>query len=213
MNNYQERYSLINPEILNKKGEIQKTRKIQCILDELLTKRYIYGIILDNGCSGGIILDNLNITDSQKIGIDIDFNTLKIARTNHEIESADFFCADGMNLPFRPNIIAITLCNHVYEPLPDSEKLFQEIFRRLKQGGVCYCAARNRLAVIDGHYHLSFLAWIPKCLANNYLRITSGDFYYEKHMTWRSFIKRISNFIIHDYAIKVIRVPKTYAGT
>ena len=214
MNNYQERYSLINPEVLNKKGRILKARKIQCILDDYLTKNYTSGIILDIGCSGGIILDNLTIINSQKIGIDIDFNALKTARTNHEIDSVDFICADGMNLPFRDDKIAITLCNHVYEHLPDSEKLFQEIFRTLKQGGVCYCAAGNRLAVMEGHYHLPFLAWIPKCLAHNYLRITKrGVFYYEKHLTWWSFKKLISNFIIHDYTIKVIREPETYAGT
>lgn len=214
MNNYQERYSLINPEVLNKKGRIQKAKKIQCILNDYLTKNYTSGIILDIGCSGGIILDNLSITNSQKIGIDIDFNALKIARTNHEIDSVDFICADGMNLPFRPNIIAITLCNHVYEHLPDSEKLFQEIFRTLKQGGVCYCAAGNALAIMEPHYNLPFLSCIPKKFAHYYLKqMNRGTYYYENLLTWWSFKKIILMFRIHDYTIRIIREPELFAST
>lgn len=94
------------------------------------------------------------------------------------------------------------------------KKLFKEIFRTLILGGVSYCAAGNALAIMEGHYNLPFLSWIPKRLAHHYLRFMKrGDFYYEKHLTWWSFKKIISMFRLHDYTIRIINEPGSFAAT
>lgn len=211
---YQVGYSQINPAVLNLNGRRDKADKIQTVLDDYFKNNQYSGIVVDIGCSGGIILHHLKGHFQQKIGIDIDFGALKKAKIDYHFHDIDFICADGMNLPFRNNTITLCICNHVYEHLPDSGKLFKEIYRTLKSGGGSYCAAGNALSIMEGHYHLPFLSWVPKGLAHRYLRLMNrGDYYYEKHLTWWSFKKIISMFRIHDYTIRIIRDPELFAGT
>lgn len=192
MYEYQEAYSSINPAVLDMEGRVQKARKIQSVINDYTKKKGLSGIILDFGCSGSIILNYLSIQNSEKIGIDIDLNALTIARSNPDIFTINFICADGMHLPFRDDTIGLTICNHIYEHLPDSALLFREIYRTLKPESICYCAAGNRLSIMEGHYHLPFLSWLPKPIAHLYLKIThKGDYYYEKHLTWWELKKQI----------------------
>jgi len=214
MAHYQEGYSLINPDVLESRGRLRKAEKIQRVFNEYKKNIPLGGILLDIGCSGGIIISHISIPCTHTIGIDIDSDALKIAHSNIDNVAIDFICADGMHLPFHGDSIGVVLCNHVYEHLPDSGMLFAEIFRVLKPGGVCYCAAGNALSVIEGHYHLPFLSWVPKRLAHQYLRIAGrGDYYYEKHLTWWQLRKKLSKFIIHDYTISIIRDPETFSST
>jgi len=213
MSKYQEGYSLINPNVLNKDGRTLKARKIQSVINDYLKNKTFSGLILDLGCSGGIILSNIQISNLQKIGVDIDIRALKNARFNQDINNIDFICADGMNLSFRENTIAISICNHVYEHLPDSTRLFQEIFRTLKFGGVCYCAAGNALSIMEGHYNLPFLSWLPKRTAHYYLQIAGkGKYNYEKHLPWWSFKKQIYMFKLYDYTVQIIKNPEYFVG-
>ncbi|KAF5083741.1 Methyltransferase domain protein [anaerobic digester metagenome] len=212
---YQEGYSQINPAVLNLNGRRDKADKIQLVLDDYFKNDRNFGIIVDIGCSGGIILHHLKGNFRKKIGIDIDFEALKKAKHDYLFQDIDFICADGMNLPFRNNSTTLYICNHVCEHLPDSKKLYKEIYRTLKSGGVSYCAAGNALSIMEGHYHhLPFLSWVPKGLGHRYLRLMNrGDYYYEKHLTWWSLKKIISMFRIHDYTIRIIREPELFAGT
>ena len=210
---YQEGYSQINPAVLNFDGRKNKADKIQLVLNDYYQNNPQSGIILDIGCSGGIILHHLNGGFQQKIGIDIDQEALKKAKKEFHFDEIEFICADGMNLPFKENALSLIICNHVYEHLPDSGQLFKEIFRTLKSGGACYCAAGNALGIMEGHYHLPFLSWLPKGLAHRYLRLMKrGDFYYEKHLNWWSFKKIFSMFQLHDYTIRIIKEPGSFAA-
>lgn len=213
MDDYQTAYSLINPAVLDKSERKKKAMKIQRVLEDYGKNHSSEDIILDIGCSGGVILDCLSISCGYKIGIDIDINALKIAKKNKTNSTLHLICGDGMYLPFRDDTIGFTLCNHVYEHLPDSEKLFSEIFRILKPCGVCYCAAGNVLKIMEAHYQLPFLSWLPKKFAHHYLRITHrGDYYYEKHLNWWQFQRKIRKFIIHDYTLRIIRDPKNFCS-
>lgn len=90
--------------------------------------------------------------------------------------------------------------------------MFKEIYRTLKPGGVSYCTAGNDLSIMEGHYHISFLSFIPKGLAHRYLRLLNhGDFYNEKHLTWGYLEKVISMFRIRDHIIRIIREPELFA--
>ena len=53
--------------------------------------------------------------------------------------------------------------------------------------------------VIEGHYHLPFLSWIPKSFAHFYLKMTGrGNFYYEEHLSLRGLRRLVkgSRFMI-----------------
>ncbi|HOJ97886.1 MAG TPA: class I SAM-dependent methyltransferase [Methanospirillum sp.] len=208
---YQEGYSRINPAVLDKNGRRIKAEKIQTVLNTFYPHRRVSGMILDLGCSGGVILHHLTGKFDLKIGTDIDIAALKIAKRDYCYQNIEFICADGMNLPFKRDMFQYIICNHVYEHVPDSKRLFREIFRALIPGGVCYCAAGNALAIMEAHYHLPFLSWLPKRLAHRYIQVMNrGDSYYENHLTWWSFKKIISLFKIHDYTIQIIRHPELF---
>ena len=90
-----------------------------------------------------------------------------------------------MNLPFGDESFDIVICSHVYEHVPDPERMFDQIHRVLKPGGVCYFSAGNRLMWNEPHYDLPLLSVLPRPLAHLYIRLAGkADRYHEKHLTY-----------------------------
>lgn len=78
--------------------------------------------------------------------------------------------ADVTELPARSGTFDFLLLNHLYEHVQDQQGLFREAHRVLQPGGWAYVSAGNRLAVMEPHYRLPFLSWLPRSLADRYLR-------------------------------------------
>jgi ubiquinone/menaquinone biosynthesis C-methylase UbiE len=116
-----------------------------------------------------------------------------------------------MNLDFPDKHFDVVLCNHVYEHVPDSELLFNEIYRVLKDEGFCYLAAVNKLMLLETHYRVPFLSCFPQRAADLYLKaLGKGTHYYENSRTVCGLKKLVRNFEIHDYTIKILRNPKFF---
>jgi 2-polyprenyl-3-methyl-5-hydroxy-6-metoxy-1,4-benzoquinol methylase len=148
------------------------------------------------------------------IGIDIDAEAVQYAHKNNSIGNIEYFVSDSMNTGFEDESFDVITCTHIYEHVPDSQRLISEIHRLLKSGGICYFAAGNRLNLIEGHYRLPLLSVIPKPLAHLYLRILGkGTYYYENHLTLWGLKKLVSSFEIEDYTLKIIEDPKKYHAT
>ena len=95
----------------------------------------------------------------------------------------------------------MVVCAHVYEHVPDARRLMAEIWRLLRPGGVCYFAAGNRLSIMEPHYRLPFLSWLPPSAADRYLRVTGkGNSYYERHATLWGLKRLTRDFTVIDYA-------------
>jgi hypothetical protein len=68
--------------------------------------------------------------------------------------------------------------------------------------------------IIEGHYGLPFLSWLPKSLAHRYLKMAGrGDFYYEEHRSLRGLKQLVKRFRIHDYTLSIIRDPEKFFAT
>lgn len=80
--------------------------------------------------------------------------------------------ADALRLPVRRGSFDFVLLNHLYEHVEDQPGLFREAWRVLRPGGGAYVAAGNVLAVMEPHYRLPFLSWLPRPAADAYLRVT-----------------------------------------
>jgi ubiquinone/menaquinone biosynthesis C-methylase UbiE len=146
------------------------------------------------------------------LGIDIDANAVKHARS-YANNGTHFISGDAMCLPFRDEYFDIVICNHVYEHVPDSFLLMDEIYRVLKTGGFCYFAAGNKYRLIEGHYHLPFLSWLPRPLSNLYLRITKkGNVYYEKHLSYFQLQRLVKKFLITDYTLRILKEPERFGA-
>jgi 2-polyprenyl-3-methyl-5-hydroxy-6-metoxy-1,4-benzoquinol methylase len=141
--------------------------------------------VLDIGCSAGLITREIAGAASFVIGIDVDIDAVRHAVNGSE--SAQFAVASGVALPFSDASFDAVVCNHVYEHVADAKALMREIRRVLRAGGVCYLAAGHTLQLIEPHYRLPLLSWLPRSVASAWLRAAGrGDRYVEKFLPpWR----------------------------
>lgn len=127
--------------------------------------------VLDLGAGTGIIKNELeSMTGRRIVGIEMDASF---------IERPDgMLVGDATRLPVADDSVDFALMNHLYEHVGDQAGLFHELERVLTPGGGAYVAAGNRLAVVEPHYRLPFLSWLPRRLADAYLRATGrGESY------------------------------------
>ena len=87
--------------------------------------------------------------------------------------------ADVERLPVSDDALDFVLMNHLYEHVFDPAALFREAFRVLAPGGGAYVTAGSRLAVMEPHYRLPFLSWLPRPAASAYLRLSGRGHRYE----------------------------------
>ena len=72
------------------------------------------------------------------IGIDIDEKAINSARDNFSKDNLSFDIGDAMELPYEDETFDIVISSHIYEHVPDTGKMMTEIYRVLKDDGVCY---------------------------------------------------------------------------
>lgn len=166
--------------------------------------------VLDLGCSIGIISNVLANKAKNVVGIDIDSHAITMARS-YRAKNCSFILADGLFLPFKQSCFKVIVCNQVLEHVPNYKILVREIRRAVKEEGLIYFATGNRFVVFEPHYGLPFLSWLPRKLANFYLKITGkGEYYYERLPTYWGLKKILRNFIVKDKTIDVVKSPEKY---
>jgi 2-polyprenyl-3-methyl-5-hydroxy-6-metoxy-1,4-benzoquinol methylase len=199
--------------VFDREGRKEKARKILAVLSDYFRGALHTLNVLDLGCAGGIMTHVLAPHFKGIVGTDVDLHALEYARSA-ESGPAEFFPADAMSLPFKKDAFDVVICAHVYEHVPDSVRLMGEIYRVLKQGGVCFFSAGNRVRLVEPHYRLPFLSILPPPLADTYLRLTGkGTHYEERHLTYWGLKRLVSGFQVLDYTRKILHDPEKYAAT
>lgn len=207
---YQESLSLQSPILLDENYKKAKVDKMLAVLKHARCLDVKAGVAVDVGCSIGFFTNALSPFFDMVYGLDIDEHALDSAKKNAR-ENVSFQVADTLFLPFDDGSVDLIICNHVYEHVPDPEKLFSEIRRVLKSDGACYLGAASRLTLIEPHYHLPFLSWLPKWAANFYMRMAGkGDEYYENLRTLWGIRRLIAGFVVEDYTLKVVGNPDLF---
>jgi len=211
---YQTDFSLHHQELYNIAERQQKANKTLSILLDYF-KNEIYNLkLLDVGSSTGIMTSLLSQKFAYTIGIDIDDKAVMYSKEHFENERLHFYLQDSMNINYPDNSFDVVNCSHIYEHVPDSKRLMDEIYRVLKPNGVCFFAAGNRLIFIEAHYKLPLLSVVPKYIAHKYIRLfKKADFYYEKHLTYWGLKKLVAKFEINDYTKQIIKNPQKYYAT
>ena len=190
-------------------GRLKKAKKVIKILQkhlgELSNKN-----LLDIGCSSGIMTDYYADFFQEVDALDIDQKAIEYALSNTKNKNINFILSPLEELQVEKRY-DVMICSHIYEHVPDSSILFERIYDLLKSGGVCYFAAGNRYQIYENHYNLYFLSYLPKKLANFYLKITKkGNYYYENHLSLLKLNKITKKFIKHDFTLEVIKHPNKY---
>ncbi len=215
---YQRDFSELHPKtVFDELGRLQKARKTVAVILDALRQAGINPRetrLLDIGCSTGILTRHYAEFFGKVVGVDIDDGAVEWARQNRAAYNVSYQVGDSMELPFLTGEFELVTCTHIYEHVPDAQRMLDEIRRVLRPGGFCFFAAENRLRVWDGHYNLPFVTVLPRPLANLYVRVTGrGQRRYETHRTLWGLKRLVRAFEITDYTRAVVRDPEKFEAT
>lgn len=137
-------------------------------------------------------------------------------------EGYEFQLVFDARLPFTDNFFDIVISNHVIEHVGDKDeqkKHLEEIYRVLKTDGILYLAVPNRWMLIEPHYKLIFLSWLPRKYRSLYLKkIKNIDVYdceplekYELESLLTNSSFRYKNYCVEAMNI-FVRDEKGYQG-
>jgi SAM-dependent methyltransferase len=206
-------YSELMAAMLDEQSRRRKAAKIVAVLRHFLGRDDLSGLqVLDVGCSAGFIADELRLTGAQVTGLDIDEPGLEKARSRFG-EHVEFVLASGDTIPLPSKSMDIVVFNHIYEHVPNPAAIIAEIRRVLRDDGVVYLGLGNRLGVMEPHYKLPFLSWLPKRLAHRYVRLTGrADSYYETFQTRRGLRRMFSALQVWDYTYAVLASSEAFCA-
>ncbi len=160
---------------------------------------------LDIGCSSGVITSEAQPFFKYMVGIDYDVAGLTLISDEQKKQSL-FIRGDAMQLPFSNQSFDAIICAQIYEHVPDDHKLFSEIERVIRPGGVMFFSGPNKLFPIEPHYYLPFIHWFPEKTADLFLKKVKGKPYFDiKSRTIWNLRKILVNYDIYDMTLPVMR--------
>ena len=98
------------------------------------------------------------------------------------LEGYRFQLVQDTNLPFEDGMFDFIISNHVIEHVGSKDAQINhlnEIFRCLEVGGTFYFAVPNRWGLIEPHYKLPLLSWLPNDIASIYTRTFRNTPHYD----------------------------------
>jgi SAM-dependent methyltransferase len=101
----------------------------------------------------------------------------------------EFVIVKDARLPFGDNSFDVAVSNHVIEHVghrPDQSVHLAEMLRVLRPDGIAYLATPNRWTVVEPHFRLPFLSWLPVGLRDNYVRLAGRGPAYDCELLSRS---------------------------
>ena len=209
---YQLNFSKLQPSMYLEDGRIKKANKTISVLQDYFNDISSFNL-LDIGSSTGIMTNEYSKHFRDVTGVDLDTKAVQYSINKYKNHNLKFICSPIEEINIPDSFFDVITCSQIYEHVPSDKKLMEDIFRLLKPGGVCYFAAGNRFKIIEPHYKLPFLSFLPKKVANVYIRIfTKQDFYYENLKSLRNLKKLVSKFEIIDYTLKIIKYPSRYSA-
>ena len=161
---------------LDIKSRLAKARKIE----ELLSRHcQIEGSrVLEIGTGSGVIAAHLASrvgAAGEVVAVDV-VDQLQIRKGFRFVKVVDTY------LPFEYESFDIVISNHVLEHVGDRNNQLHhltEIRRVLRGAGWGYVAVPNRWAIIEPHFKLPMLSWIPPMWRSSYMRLTGKGAIYD----------------------------------
>jgi SAM-dependent methyltransferase len=97
-------------------------------------------------------------------------------------EGYRYSAVTDVRLPFPDDSFDVVLSNHVIEHVGDEHQQrahLAELKRVLRPDGVGYLAVPNRWMLVEPHYRLIFLSWLPRRWRSPYLRMSGRGSVYD----------------------------------
>lgn len=209
---YQYGFSLQHKEVFDIESRTLKAKTALAVLREVLGARIADATLLNVGASSGAMDAVFAGSFGRVFGIDIDSHAIDYAQRTFVRDNLTFQVGDALDIPFDDASIDVVICSQIHEHVQDQDKLFDEIRRVLRPGGACYFAATNRWVPLEPHYRMWFLSWLPRSLADVYLKARGrGDHYYERMVGLAELRRLTSRFSVSDYTARMLDDPVRYS--
>jgi ubiquinone/menaquinone biosynthesis C-methylase UbiE len=147
--------------------------------------------VLDIGCGSGQLLASFRSlvpSMARTVGVDIS--------PCHQ-QDFEFLLVKDTTLPFTNASFDLVISNHVIEHVGDGDAQHRhlcEIARVLKPDGILYLACPNKWSLVEPHYNLAFLSWLPRKVASQWVRIRKRGTRYEwLPLSRSSYLQRLIN--------------------
>jgi len=161
---------------LQPKGRLPKAEKIRRLL-ELPAANARPIRLLEIGTGSGAIAQYFAVQSD----FDCEVDAVDVVDQRKVLDGYRFMLVEGAILPFDNARFDVVISNHVLEHVGDRSaqvEHLREISRVLRDDGLAYLATPNRWQVVEPHYHLAFLSWLPRSIRSSYLRLRErGDYY------------------------------------
>lgn len=191
--------------ILERASRVQKAEKIVALIGR--DRFHRAKRILEVGCGSGIISSSLVLLGNN--GLEI--HAVDVIDNRVEKRGYEFHAVKGSEFPFEDEHFDIVITNHVIEHVGSTEDQINhllEIRRVLSPSGVVYLAVPNKWRIIEPHYRLPLLSWLPQGISDLYLRLLrKGAFYDCKPLGFDEALKHFeaANLMPLDVTIAALR--------
>jgi SAM-dependent methyltransferase len=110
-------------------------------------------------------------------------------------EGFDFIQVSDTDLPFHDRAFDLAVSNHVIEHVGARAAQMhhlRELRRVVRDDGWVYLAVPNRWRLIEAHYRVPFLSWLPESWRSPYLRMSSAGEVYDCYPPGPIEVRRMS---------------------
>lgn len=161
--------------VLDLRSRVWKAQKIERLLG--LAERKSPLRLLEVGTGSGGIAHYFGTHPTLRCEVD----AVDVCDNRSVTEGYRYTQVTDTRLPFDDESFDVVLSNHVIEHVgdrPAQREHLRELRRVLKPEGVGYLAVPNRWMLVEPHYRLAFLSWLPHAWRTPYLRaFGKGEFY------------------------------------
>lgn len=145
-----------------------KAQKIEHLLELHLTEGSLRMLEVGTGVGGishyfgthtskRFMVESVDVTDSRQVR-----------------EGYHFTLVQDTHLPFPNGTFDVVISNHVIEHVGDLQAQrhhLAELHRVMAPGGVGYLSVPNRWMLVEPHFQLAFLSWLPRPWRSPYVRL------------------------------------------